>query len=218
MKPVKSRNFAASVRQKLLNIANSTGEDFGLILTRYAVERLLYRLSQSKYHDQFVLKGAMLFQVWTNAPHRPTRDLDLLGFGDPSLEHCEEVFRELCQIPAEGDGLTFPADTVKAEKIKEGQDYEGVRVKFLARLGKVRIPVQVDVAFGDAVTPGLINYPTPLDTPAPRIQSYPMNTVVAEKLEAIIRLGILNSRMKDFYDIWFLAGTFPSRRKFSAAC
>jgi predicted nucleotidyltransferase component of viral defense system len=208
LKPITARNIAASIRQRLLNIANSTGEDFGLILTRYAVERLLYRLSQSKYHDQFVLKGAMLFQVWTNAPHRPTRDLDLLGCGDPSLGHCEEVFRELCQIPVEDDGLTFPADTVNAEKIKEEQDYEGVRVKFLARLENVRIPIQVDVGFGDAVTPGLIAYPTLLDMPPPRIQSYPMNTVVAEKMEAIIRLGILNSRMKDFYDIWFLARTF----------
>jgi len=209
LKPVTARNIAASIRQRLLNIANSTGEDFGLILTRYAVERLLYRLSQSKYHDQFVLKGAMLFQVWTNAPHRPTRDLDLLGRGDPSLEHCAEVFRELCRISVEDDGLTFPAETVKAEKIKEEQDYEGVRVRFLARLENVRIPIQVDVGFGDAVTPGLIDYPTLLDMPAPRVQSYPMNTVVAEKLEAVIRLGLLNSRMKDFYDLWFFARTFP---------
>jgi Nucleotidyl transferase AbiEii toxin, Type IV TA system len=209
LKPVTSRNVAASVRQRLLNIANSSGEDFGLVLTRYALERLLHRLSQSKYHDQFILKGAMLFQVWTNAPHRPTRDLDLLGRGDPSLEHCEEVFRGLCRIPVEDDGLIFPAETVKAEQIKEEQDYEGVRIKFLARIENVRIPIQVDVGFGDAVTPGLIDYPTLLDMAAPRIQAYPMNTVVAEKLEAIIRLGILNSRMKDFYDIWFLARTFP---------
>jgi predicted nucleotidyltransferase component of viral defense system len=213
LKPVESRNIAASIRQRLLNVSNSAGEDFGLILTRYAVERLLYRLSQSKYHDQFVLKGAMLFQVWTSAPHRPTRDLDLLGSGDPSLEHCEEVFRELCKIPVDDDGLIFPAETVKAEKIKEEQDYEGIRVKFLARIENVRIPIQVDVGFADAVTPGLIDYPTLLDMAAPRIQAYPMNTVVAEKLEAIIRLGILNSRMKDFYDIWFLAGTFPFEAK-----
>jgi predicted nucleotidyltransferase component of viral defense system len=213
VKPVKSRNVAASVRQQLLNIANSTGEDFGLVLTRYALERLLYRLSESKYHDQFILKGAMLFQVWTNAPHRPTRDLDLLGRGDPSLEHCEEVFRGLCKIAVAEDGLIFPAETVKAEKIKEEQDYEGVRIKFLAHIENVRIPVQVDVGFGDAVTPGLIDYPTLLHMPAPRIQAYPMNTVVAEKLEALVRLGILNSRMKDFYDIWFLARTFPFEAK-----
>ena len=121
MKPPKSRNIAASVRQKLLNIATSTGEDFGLVLTRYALERLLYRLGQSNYREQFILKGAMLFQVWTHTPHRPTRDLDLLGRGDPSIERCQAVFGELCRIPVEDDGLTFSADTVKAEKIKEGK-------------------------------------------------------------------------------------------------
>ena len=209
MKPVKSRNTAASVRQKLLNLATSTGEDFGLVLTRYALERLLYRLSQSKYRDQFILKGAMLFQVWSRTPHRPTRDLDLLGRGDPSIEHCREVFRELCRIPVEEDCLIFSEETVKAEKIKEEQDYEGVRVKFLTRLDNARIPVQVDVGFGDAVNSGLLDYPTLLPMPAPRVLAYPMNAVVAEKLEAIVSLGMVNSRMKDFYDIWFLARTFP---------
>jgi predicted nucleotidyltransferase component of viral defense system len=193
----------------LLNIAAARGEDFGLVLIRYALERLLYRLSQSDFRDQFILKGAMLFQVWTDTPHRPTRDLDLLGRGDPSLEHCQEVFQEICRIPVEDDGLIFSADTVSVEKIKEDQDYEGVRVKFLARLDNARIPVQVDVGFGDAVTPGLLDYPTLLPMSAPRIQAYPMEAVVAEKTEALVHLGMLNSRMKDFYDIWFLARTFP---------
>jgi predicted nucleotidyltransferase component of viral defense system len=208
LKPANTRNVAASVRQRLLNIAPGRGEDFGLVLIRYALERLLYRLSKSDFRDQFVLKGAMLFQVWTETPHRPTRDLDLLGRGDPSLEHCQEVFREICRIPVEDDGLIFSADTVNVEKIKEDQDYEGVRVKFLARLDNPRIPVQVDVGFGDAVTPELLDYPTLLPMSAPRIQAYPMETVVAEKTEAIVHLGMLNSRMKDFYDIWFLAHTF----------
>jgi hypothetical protein len=154
VKSANSRNVAASVRQRLLNIATRKGEDFGLVLTRYVLERLLYRLSRSQYRDQFILKGAMLFQVWSNAPHRPTRDLDLLGRGDPSLEHCQAVFRELCQIPVEDDGLVFSAETVNSEKIKEEQDYEDIRVKFLARLENARIAVQVDVGFGDAVTPG----------------------------------------------------------------
>ena len=189
-------------------MAAARGEDFGLVLIRYALERLLYRLSRSDFRDQFVLKGAMLFQVWINTPHRPTRDLDLLGRGDPSLEHCQEVFREICRIPVEDDGLIFSADTVSVEKIKEDQDYEGVRVKFLARLDNARIPVQVDVGFGDAVSPGLLDYPTLLPMSAPRIQAYPMETVVAEKTEAVVHLGMLNSRMKDFYDIWFLARTF----------
>ena len=210
---MKAGNIAASVRQRLLNISNSTGEDFGLVLTRYALERLLYRLSQSKYREQFILKGALLFQVWTHAPHRPTRDLDLLGRGDPSLERCREVFGQLCGIPVEDDGLIFSDETVNADLIKEEQDYEGVRVKFLARLENARIPIQVDVGFGDAVTPGLLDYPTLLPMPAPRILAYPMNTVVAEKLEAVVSLGMLNSRMKDFYDIWFLARTFPFEAK-----
>ncbi len=178
------------------------------MLLWYALERLLYRLSQSSFRDQFILKGAMLFQVWTDTPHRPTRDLDLLGRGDPSLEHCQEVFREICRVPVDDDGLIFSAETVSVEKIKEDRDYEGVRVKFLALLDNARIPVQVDVGFGDAVTPGLLDYPTLLSMPTPRIQAYPVETVVAEKTEAVVHLGMLNSRMKDFYDIWFLARTF----------
>jgi predicted nucleotidyltransferase component of viral defense system len=208
LKTNKPRNLAASVRQKLLEIAAGSGEDFGLILTRYALERVLYRLTRSKYRDQFILKGAMLFQLWTHTPHRPTRDLDLLARGDPSIAHCREVFSEVWRTPVEHDGLVFSPETVKAEKIKENHEYEGVRVRFLARLDSAQIPVRVDIGFGDAVNPGWLDYPTLLPMPAPRIQAYPMNAVVAEKLEAIVSLGMLNSRMKDFYDIWFLLRTF----------
>jgi predicted nucleotidyltransferase component of viral defense system len=217
MKSANARNGAASIRQRLLNIAAARGEDFGLVLVRYALERLLYRLSQSDFRDQFVLKGAMLFQAWTHTSHRPTRDLDLLGRGDSSLEHCQEAFREICGIVVDDDGLIFSAETVSVDKIKEHQDYEGVRVKFLARLANARVPVQVDVGFGDAVTPGFLDYPTLLPMLAPRIQAYPMETVVAEKTEALIRLSMLNSRMKDFYDIWFLARTFPFELKILSA-
>ena len=210
MKPTTPRNLAASIRQKLLNIATRQGEDFGLVLTRYGLERLLYRLSQSRHCDQFVLKGAMLFQIWTNTPHRPTRDLDLLGHGDPSPERCIAVFRELCGLAVPDDGLIFPIEAVTAEKIKEEEEYEGVRVRLLSRMANVRIPLQVDVGFGDALTvpPGLLDYPTLLPMPAPQIQAYPMETVIAEKLEAEVHLGMLNSRMKDFFDVWFLARTF----------
>jgi predicted nucleotidyltransferase component of viral defense system len=203
------KNVAASVRQKLLNISAGAREDFGLVLTRYALERLLYRLSKSPYRDYFVLKGAMLFQVWTQTTHRPTRDLDLLGHGDPSPNRCAAVFRELCEVVVEADGLVFSAATVHAGKIKEEQTYEGVRVKFLAHLENARIPIQVDIGFGDAVSPSLLDYPTLLAMPAPRVQAYPMESVVAEKLEAMISLGMPNSRMKDFFDVWFLARTFP---------
>jgi len=140
LKTTTPRNLAASIRQKLLNLSTRQGEDFGLVLTRYALERLLYRLSQSPHCDQFVLKGAMLFQIWTNTPHRPTRDLDLLGHGDSSPEKCIAVFRELCGIAVSDDGLIFPAEAVAAEKIKEEEEYEGVRVRLLAQMANVRIP------------------------------------------------------------------------------
>jgi len=211
LKPAAPRNLAASIRQKLLNLATRQGEDFGLVLTRYALERLLYRLSQSRHCDQFILKGAMLFQVWTNTPHRPTRDLDFLGHGDPSPENCIAVFRELGALAVPDDGLNFPTEAVAAESIKEEDEYEGVRVRLLARMANARIPLQVDVGFGDALAtrPGFLEYPTLLPMPAPQIQAYPMEAVIAEKLEAMVHLGIFNSRMKDFFDVWFLARTFP---------
>jgi predicted nucleotidyltransferase component of viral defense system len=211
LKAATPRNLPASIRQKLLNIARRQGEDFGLVLTRYALERLLYRLSQSRYCDQFVLKGAMLFQIWTNMPHRPTRDLDLLGHGDPSPDNCAAILRELCEIAVPDDGLNFPIESVAADKIEEEQEYEGVRVRLLARMANVRIPLQVDIGFGDALTmrPAVLDYPTLLPMPAPQIQAYPMPAVIAEKLEAMVHLGMLNSRMKDFFDVWFLARTFP---------
>jgi hypothetical protein len=195
LKSAPPRNLAASIRQKLLNIATRQGEDFGLILTRYALERLLFRLSQSRYRDQFVLKGAMLFHPWTNTPHRPTRDLDLLGRGDPSPENCLAVFRELCAVAVPADGLNFPIDAVTAERIKEDKEYEGVRVRLLARMGNVRVPLQVDIGFGDALTrrPSVMDYPTLLSMPAPQIQAYPMEAVIAEKLEAIVHLGMFGS-------------------------
>ena len=201
--------MAASIRQRLLNIAHRDGNDFAGLLTRYALERVLYRLGESRYRDQYVLKGAMLFHVWTAAAHRPTRDLDLLGRGDPSPAHCQNVFREICGLPVTADdGLMFVSESVWVENIKEGLEYEGVRVKFVARLENARIAVQVDVGFGDAVVPSLIQYPTVLPMPAPQIQAYPMETVIAEKTEAIVSLAMLNTRMKDFFDIWFLAQTF----------
>ena len=210
LKQAAPRNLAASIRQKLLNLAARHGEDFGLVVTRYGLERLLYRLSQSRHRDQFILKGAMLFHLWTNTPHRPTRDLDLLGHGDPSPENCTAVFRELCGLAVSDDGLIFPIEAVTAEKIKEEEEYEGVRVRLLARMANVRIPLQVDVGFGDALTvqPGLLEYPTLLPMPAPQIQAYPRESVIAEKLEAMVHFGMLNSRMKDFFDVWFLARTF----------
>lgn len=205
-----ARNMAASIRQRLLNIARSKQEDLQLVLSRYALERFLFRVSQSPHRARFVLKGALLFQLWSGEPHRPTRDLDLLGRGKPSTQHFEQVFQDVCRQPVGDDGVTFRAETVRAEQIKEDDEYQGLRLRLEARLGNARIPLQIDIGFGDAVTPGPdeITYPTLLDFPAPTVQAYPRETVVAEKFQAMVMLGIANSRMKDFYDLWTLARQF----------
>jgi predicted nucleotidyltransferase component of viral defense system len=204
------RDLVASVRQRLMNLSHERGEDFQIILTRYGIERLLYRLTQSLHARQFVLKGAALFQLWTGQPHRPTRDLDLLGQGVPSSDRLREIFREVCSTVVENDGLTFFADTIQAAQIKEDDEYQGIRLRIDARLGNARIPLQIDIGFGDAITPGPVDvtYPTLLNFAAPLLQAYPRETVVAEKFQAMVVLGIANSRMKDFYDVWTLARLF----------
>ena len=158
------RNLAASVRQRLLNASRTRREDFQVTLTRYALERLLYRLSQSSYRDQFIIKGAMLFSLWSESPHRPTRDLDLLSFGASDIARLEATFREIIKIEVEPDGLEFVADTVRGGRIKEEQEYEGVRLNLQARLEQARISLQVDIGFGDSVTPAPdeIEYPLSL--------------------------------------------------------
>jgi predicted nucleotidyltransferase component of viral defense system len=206
----KTENIDASVRQRLLNLSRERNEDFNLILTRYAVERFLYRLSKSEYSDKFVLKGAMLTAFWIGEVHRPTRDLDLLGFGSPEVEVLKTIIAEICLVDVERDGLEFEADSVEIEEIRENQAYTGQRVKINAKLGNARIRIQIDVGFGDAVTPKakLINYPVLLDYPAPRIRAYNRETQIAEKLQSMVFLGMANSRMKDFYDIFILSKTF----------
>lgn len=204
------RNTAASVRDRLLAQARARKEDFHLVLTRYAIERLLYRISRSPYRDQFLLKGAMLFLVWTGQMYRPTRDLDLLGRGSSDVHRMETVFRELCAVPVEEDGISFLADTVSGQIIREDDDYEGVRIRLVASLSKARIHVQVDVAFGDAVKPDPqeADYPVLLPLPAPHVRIYPREAVVAEKFQIMVALGIANSRMKDFADVWSLARAY----------
>ena len=205
-----SHNLEVSVRQRLLNLSRERNEDFNLILTRYAVERFLYRLSKSKHVDRFILKGAMLTTIWIGEVHRPTRDLDLLGFGDPEAEVLKTIMAEICLGDVERDGLEYEADSVEIEEIRENQAYPGQRVKINAKLGNARIRIQIDVGFGDAVTPKakIITYPVLLDYPAPRIRAYPKETQIAEKLQSMVFLGMANSRMKDFYDIFILSNTF----------
>jgi hypothetical protein len=197
------KNLTASVRQKLFDLARSRNEDFGLMLVKYGLERILYRLSRSKHRDAFVLKGALLFELWTRRTYRATRDADFLARGDNAPERFVGIFKELCVMKVEPDGLTFDADSVKAERIAEDAAYEGVRVTFTAYLERARIAIQIDLGFGDAVTPAPVEtqYPTLLQAPNPRLLTYPKETVVAEKFEAMVKLGIANSRMKDFYDL-----------------
>jgi hypothetical protein len=207
-KPV--TNVAASVRQRLLNLARTRNEDFGLLLTKYALERMLYRISQSEYQAIFVLKGALLFELWTDQRYRPTRDADFLAEGENDPARFAQIFKELCTISVPDDGLVFDPETVTAERIKENADYEGVRVNFMGFLEKARIPMQIDIGFGDAVTPeaSKIAFPVILDSPPPVLLTYPKETVIAEKFEAMVKLGIANSRMKDFHDLRALAQLF----------
>jgi predicted nucleotidyltransferase component of viral defense system len=194
----------------LLAQARQGTNEFQDLLFRYALERLLYRLSVSKYRDRFVLKGAMLFSVWAAVPHRTTRDLDLLGFDPPDPRAYEDVFRQLCTMKVVPDGLVYLADSVHAERIREEDEYQGIRVRLDALLDKARITVQADIGTGDAAVPAPeeIEYPTLLDFPAPRIKAYSRYAVVAEKLQTMVSLGLLNSRMRDFYDIFMLSRQF----------
>ena len=202
-----TRNIGASVRDRLLNKARAEKLDFNFLLTRYALERMLYRLSISDQRDQFLLKGALLFDLWFDVPHRPTHDADFLGFGSADIPHVEEIFRSISRIEVE-DGIVFQPDSVKAAEIRKEANYAGVRVTLMGLLDSARCPVQIDVGFGDAVVPGPedVSYPIILSgMPEPQIRAYPRYTVVAEKLEALTSLGMLNSRMKDFFDLWVLA-------------
>jgi hypothetical protein len=202
------KNVAASVRHRLLNRAREEQQEFQLVLTRYALERLIFRLSLSSYADKFVLKGAMLFYVWnpTAGAYRPTRDLDFLMRGENSAEILETIFRKIAQAEVSPDGLVFDPESIKADPIREDNRYGGLRVNLMALLEKARIPLQIDVGFGDKITPGpeQIAFPSLLGQEVSRLFAYPKETVIAEKLEAMVSLGEANSRMKDFYDIHFL--------------
>lgn len=205
-------NLAHSVHDRLLNLAHRDQQPYDLVLVRYALERLLYRLSTSEYHSRFVLKGAFLFAAWRaseagDAFLRPTRDMDLLGYGSPTIATLVQVFGAICALDAPSDGLEFLQTSVRGEDIREGNIYHGVRIRLTARLVSALIPLQVDIGFGDAITPPAeeLNFPTLLDFPAPRVLAYPKPVVVAEKFEALVTLGLANSRLKDFYDLWMLA-------------
>ena len=215
MKRDELTNIPASVRHRLLNFSRANGEEFGLVLSRFAVERLLYRLSISPHREVFLLKGAALFALWPDLPRRRTRDVDFLGTGEATPERLIEIFRALCQIETIDDGLHFRVESVRVAPIREEQRYGGQRVRLEATLSGARIALQIDVGFGDAVTPAPCEakYPTLLAFPAPHLKHYPLETVIAEKWQAIVDLGMGNTRLKDFYDLWLLA----THREFEGA-
>lgn len=206
-----STSRSHSIQARLLNYSREHQVNHNHTLTRYGIERLMYRLSQSPHSDRFVLKGAMLFVLWLEDLHRPTQDLDLLGFGDLSSPSLRNIFEDICAMPVEDDGLEFSKDEIEIEEIREAEVYQGLRVKIPGRLGSTRLNVSVDVGFGDAVVPDpeKSDYPVLLDLPHPEMKTYPRETVVAEKVDTMIVLGLRNSRMKDYYDLWTLAQRFP---------
>ena len=209
---------AESIRRRLRNELRARGEDIGLGLQRYAIERLLYRLGRSRHRERFILKGATLFAMW-GTTYRPTRDIDFTGYGSSEARDVIDAFREICEAPDEVGALVFDTESITAESIRDGSEYDGLRLKIRAHLGGSAITIQVDVGFGNAIVPGPEEreYRTILGDPVPRILAYPPESVVAEKLHAMVILGERNSRYKDFYDIHALATAFPFERSTLAA-
>jgi len=205
----KGKNKAVSIRARLLTLAQSKGEDYQRVLGRFAIERFLYRLGRSPFRDKFAIKGATLFTLWTGQTHRPTKDLDLLGRGSSAIGEVEQTIRAICGVHEE-DGILFDSESVESTRIKEDDEYDGVRIKLQAKLAGARMPMQIDIGFGDAVypEPELVSFPVLLPMEAPVIRAYPREASIAEKFHAMVTLDIRNSRMKDFYDIWFMANTW----------
>lgn len=203
-------NLATSLRQRLLNKARKTGRPFNEVLQYFAIERFLYRLARSPHAGKFVLKGAVMFTAWQAPMSRPTMDIDLLGLTNNSIDAMVAVTQELCTQVVEPDGLHFEPESVEGKRIVEDADYEGVRVRFRGSLGTARLTMQLDIGFGDVVVPQptTVEYPTILPLPAPRLRGYSRESAIAEKFEAMVKLGMLNSRMKDFFDVWLLARQF----------
>jgi hypothetical protein len=206
MKSKPPKNVAASIRARLLDRARRQKEAFQFVLGRWTVERFLYRLSRSKQREQFVLKGATLFLIWQGKLPRPTRDVDFLGYGSAERDSVTGAIRDVCAVKAD-DAIVFDLAGITAEEIREEAEYDGLRVRVPASLDGAKAPLQIDIGFGDAVdpVPQEMAFPTMLEMESPRIKAYPPEVVIAEKLQAMVHLGIANSRMKDFFDIWILS-------------
>lgn len=205
------KDLVASLHQRLLNVSRKTGRPFKDLVMYFAIERFLYRLSQSRYGDRVVLKGGLLLQVWRVPITRVTRDIDLLGELSNDLGQIKEVVRGVCDVVVEEDGLVFDAHTVTTTRIAEDADYEGVRATFRGRFGKMPLGMQVDFGFSDVITPAPVpvTYPSVLDHPPAELLAYNRETSIAEKFEAMAKLGEINSRMRDFFDVWILSQNFP---------
>lgn len=203
------KNMGASVRSRLLNLSKQRRQPFDLLLNNYVLERLLYRLSQTHYRERFILKGAMLLTKWFEDPLRPTRDLDFLGIGNDDQDEIVRIFQEVCGV-SYNDGVVLAPDSVKVERIREENEYGGLRITATAKVDTAQVRVVIDIAFGDSVEPGLqeMDLPVLLDFPAPHLRAYARETVIAEKFQAMVMLGRANSRMKDLYDIWVLSRNF----------
>ncbi len=203
-------NLTVSVHQRLLNLAQHGEDDFQTLLTRYALERILYRISQTEQGQQFILKGAMAFCLWGERLHRATRDLDFLGSGESDAAYFNEFFHHLCQVEVEEDGIRLVEESIVASQMREDEEYAGVRVELMAKLGNARIPIQIDIGFGDVVTPAPaeVEFPALLGFPKPHVRAYPRETVVAEKFWIMTQLGMGNTRLKDYYDLWVLSRNF----------
>jgi len=204
------KNISMSVHQRLLNKAKDSSRPFNELLQYFAIERFIYRLSKSPHADKFILKGALMFSAWCGPASRPTMDIDLLGNIDNRLDVITAAIKDACLMDVEADGIFFNAESVEAVRITEDAEYEGVRVRVHGNLGNARVSIQIDIGFGDVIVPNpsTVSYPTILDFPVPELKGYTMESTIAEKFQAMVKLGVLNSRMKDFYDIWVLSRTF----------
>jgi hypothetical protein len=204
------KNIGASIRQRLLTKARETNRPFSELLQYFAMERFLYRLSKSPYAEHFILKGALMLTVWEAPLTRPTMDIDFLGRIENSVETLVKVTREICQREVEPDGVVFDVTNIHAERIAEDADYEGICIRFRGSLDTARFVIQLDIGFGDIIVPApeSMDYPTILDLPAPHLRGYSRESTIAEKFEAMVKLGILNSCMKDFFDIWLMSRQF----------
>jgi len=215
MSVAQPKNIPASVKQRLLNLSQQSGVEFNIILTKYVLERLFYRISVSRLRDRFILKGAMLFWVWKQLLHRTTRDADFLDLESTSLERLNLEFREMCELKIEDDGVQFLSESVRATEIRGHTTFKGVRINITGILGKAKVSLQIDIGFGDACVPAaeFVDFPVLLDYPTPQIKAYAQETMIAEKFHAIVDLGMRNSRMKDYFDIFYLSREFDFKGK-----